>query len=143
MSFLFGKKKQQPPTALPPASRDTHTPGGTSTIASTTNGAKDKDRLGVRTQTPTPGSSVNNSMNSLGGGATPSPEQNLGARGGGEQDLQVRTVRDRSGQGPPLFSGQEWHVRDDAVENTSDRSIERLSLPALTCICSSTVRGWA
>ena len=91
MSFLFGKKKQQPPTALPPASRDIHTAGGTSTTAPTVNGAKDKDKPGARKQTPTPGSSVNNSMNSLGGAATPSPEQNLGARGGVEQDLQVRT----------------------------------------------------
>lgn len=142
MSFLFGKKKQQPPTALPPASRDTHTAGGASTNAPTANGAKDKDKPGARTQTPTPGSSVNNSMNSLGGRATPSPEHNLGARGGAEQDVQVRTVRDRSGQ-IPLLSTQDWHVLDDAADDTSSSSIKRQSLPALTCICSSTALGWA
>lgn len=104
MSFLFGKKKQPQPPALPPASRDTHTPGGSSTGAPTANGAKDKDKPGARTQTPTPGSSVNNSINSLGGAATPSPEQNLGARGGAEQDLQVRTVHGPGWDGPvPLL----------------------------------------
>ncbi|SLM34847.1 Kelch-type beta propeller [Lasallia pustulata] len=101
MSFLFGKKKQPQPPALPPASRDTHTPGGSSTGAPTANGAKDKDKPGARTQTPTPGSSVNNSINSLGGAATPSPEQNLGARGGAEQDLQYGPRLGMSGHSPP------------------------------------------
>lgn len=111
MSFLFGKKKQQPATALPPASRDIHTAGGTSTTAPTVNGAKEKDKPGARTQTPTPGSSVNNSLNSLGGGATPSPEQNLGARVGGEQDLQVRAVRNPDAPVPLLGWREETSIR--------------------------------
>lgn len=61
-------------------------------------------------------------MASLGGGATPSPEHNLGARGGAEQDVQVRTVRGRSGQ-VPLLSRQDWHVLDDALDDTSSSSI--------------------
>lgn len=70
MSFLFGKKnKQQPPSALPAATRDISSSHGQSTPPAAVNGgvARDieKSRGGPQTQTPTPGSSVNNSLSSL------------------------------------------------------------------------------
>lgn len=61
-------------------------------------------------------------MNSLGGAATPSPEQSIGARGGVDQDLQVRTLRDLGGQ-VPHPDWQKWHVLD-AVDYVSYGSTE-------------------
>lgn len=71
MSFLFGKsKKDKPiPAGLPQATRDIGSSHGQSSIPAP-NGipAADKARLGPpQQQTPTPGSSVNNSLNSLQG----------------------------------------------------------------------------
>jgi hypothetical protein len=92
MSFLFGKKKSAQ-NALPPATRDIHTPGGSS--IPTANGVKPKDRVAAVSQTSTPGSSINNSIHSIGRGAhTPSPDQGQG-QGQGQ------------GPGPTLGHGYE------------------------------------
>ncbi|KAI9833335.1 MAG: hypothetical protein M1819_003730 [Sarea resinae] len=76
MAFLFKSKKHQ--SAIPPATRDITSSGGP---APATNGfvvGKEKDgKDRPPNQTPTPGSSVNNSLNSLGGANTPSPDQKL------------------------------------------------------------------
>lgn len=94
MSFLFGKKKQTH-NPLPPATRDTHTPGGSS--ISTTNGIKSKERGPSAAQTSTPGSSINNSITSVGGTHTPSPDHGIDKRGGPEQDRSVGSSKFQSG----------------------------------------------
>jgi hypothetical protein len=77
MSFLFGKKSKQQNNALPPATRDISSSSGPAA-----NGAG--GRVGPSSQTPTPGASVNNSLNNLqaagnapgpAGGSGPGPEQ--------------------------------------------------------------------
>ncbi|KNG44240.1 cell polarity protein [Stemphylium lycopersici] len=72
MSFLFGKKskqQQQPPNALPPATREITSSHGPGQPPSAANGANirqvEKPREGPPTQTSTPGGSVNNSLSSL------------------------------------------------------------------------------
>lgn len=85
MSFLFGKKnkqqQQQQGNALPPATRDITSSHGQGSQIPTANGSGAKDpekgRGGPQTQTPTPGTSVNNSLNSLqtpGNTASPEPK---------------------------------------------------------------------
>lgn len=88
MAFLFKSKKNQSNNALPPANRDTHTSEGSKSSIPTVNGIKDKERTGGPVQT-TPASSVNNSLNSLGGAGTPSPEHGSGSRERSEQESQV------------------------------------------------------
>lgn len=102
MSFLFGKKKQAH-NPLPPATRETHTSGGTATTSSipTANGHKSKDRGPGGAQSPPPGppaaslsgpavgNSVNNSINSISEARTPSPDHGPDQRGGLEQDVPV------------------------------------------------------
>jgi hypothetical protein len=76
MSFLFRSKKQQSNTPSPAPTRDVLSSGlDSNSSLPTTNGStlgKEKEKLD---QASTPGSSVNNSLNSLGGAGTPSPEQ--------------------------------------------------------------------
>ena len=86
MSFLFGKKKQSH-NPLPPATRDTHTPGGSSIPAA--NGAKSKERGPNVAQTSTPGSGTNTSITLVGGTNTPSPDQAVDQRGGPDSDRSV------------------------------------------------------
>lgn len=80
MSFLFGKKnKQQPPNALPPATREISSSAGPGSQIPTANGAGARDPEKPRgapqtSQTPTPGASVNNSLSSLNPANTASPE---------------------------------------------------------------------
>ncbi|KAI4235518.1 MAG: hypothetical protein LQ352_008088, partial [Teloschistes flavicans] len=83
MSFLFGKKNKQPPNALPPATRDVHTSGGSRSAS-----AQQQQPNGLPTKgpTPTPGSSVSHS---IGGANTPSPEHGQDHRGGEEQEVSV------------------------------------------------------
>ena len=88
MAFLFKSKKSQSNNALPPANRDIHTSEGSKPSIPTVNGFKDKEKAGGPIQT-TPSSSVNNSLNSLGGAGTPSPEHGSGSREKSEQDTQV------------------------------------------------------
>lgn len=88
MSFLFGKKKAAQNAPVPPASRDGHTSGGSNSSIPTVNGLK-SNKGPATTQSPTPGSSVNNSIDSAGGAATPSPEHGPEQRGGPEPEVQV------------------------------------------------------
>ncbi|KAJ4373860.1 Negative regulator of mitotic exit [Neocucurbitaria cava] len=81
MSFLFGKKnKQQPPGALPAATREISSSHGQGPTPPAINGGLrdvEKNRGGPQTQTPTPGGSVNNSLSSLqnpGNVTTPEPK---------------------------------------------------------------------
>ncbi|KAF1838492.1 cell polarity protein-like protein [Decorospora gaudefroyi] len=81
MSFLFGKKSKQQANALPPATRDISSSHGQAQPSAAVNGAGVRDvekaRGGPQTQTPTPGSSVNNSLSSLqnpGNATTPEPK---------------------------------------------------------------------
>lgn len=77
MAFLFKSKKnsnnqqQQPQnSALPAATRNVHTSeGAPSTAPSALNGAKDRES-GL-SQTPTPSSSYNNSLNSVANPSSP------------------------------------------------------------------------
>jgi len=83
MSFLFGKKNKG---SISSTTKDT--PGGPNNSAPNLNGGRDKEKTSVDLKNPTPGSSVNNSVNSVGGGENgTSPE--YGVRGGQEQDAQV------------------------------------------------------
>ncbi|KAL8686912.1 MAG: hypothetical protein Q9218_006773 [Villophora microphyllina] len=100
MSFLFGKKSKQPPNALPPATRDVHTSGGTRSAS-----AQQQQPNGVTTKgptptgpTPTPGSSVSHS---IGGANTPSPEHGQDQRGAEEQDVPHSSRPPLTGPSPP------------------------------------------
>lgn len=84
MSFFFGKKKGQNAHPDPPrsgaASRDA-SGSGPSLTAAQVNGAKGRITPvagAPAIQTPTPGSSVNNSINSVNGAKTPSPDHGRG-----------------------------------------------------------------
>ncbi|KAL9065896.1 MAG: hypothetical protein Q9157_007323 [Trypethelium eluteriae] len=73
MAFLFKSKKNQNP-ALPPATRNITSSDGPGSQIPVANGFSGGDKSRMQ-YTPTPGSSVNNSLNSVGGNAnTPSPE---------------------------------------------------------------------
>ena len=89
MAFLFKSKKSQG-TALPPATRNIHTSEGTTSASpSALNANREKD------QTPTPSSSVNNSLNSLAAENTARPEQQWQRRERADSEPQVdRTVLD-------------------------------------------------
>ncbi|KAI9769361.1 MAG: hypothetical protein M1840_004062 [Geoglossum simile] len=102
MAFLFKSKRHHPSSAVQPG-QPLGLSGSNSSIPST-NGAsagvlqKERDRGGAN-QTPTPSSSVNNSLKSLGGADTPSPEQ---------KGMLERANREQQGpatnglSGPPL-----------------------------------------
>ena len=80
MSFLFGKKKPLPHAAA----SGPHVPA--------VSAAREKAKSPHTAPITTPDSSINNSLNSLGGGATPSPEHGGAPRGGPEQDSQVSGI---------------------------------------------------
>ncbi|KAL8704230.1 MAG: hypothetical protein Q9201_002607 [Fulgogasparrea decipioides] len=94
MSFLFGKKSKQPQTALPPATRDVHTSGGSRNLSAQQhpNGPTSKG------PTPPPG---NNVHNPTGGANTPSPEQRPDSRGGQDQNMQYGSRPPLTGPSPP------------------------------------------
>lgn len=89
MSFLFGKKKETKTVGGAPSSRDGPPAGGASSAIPTTNGMKGRDRGPSTTQSPTPGSSIDNPVNSVGRAHTPSSEHGPDQRGGPGQELQV------------------------------------------------------
>lgn len=92
MAFLFKSKKnsntQQQNAALPAAARNIHTSEGapSSTTPSALNGAL-KDRESGLSQTPTPSSSYNNSLNSV---ANPSSPDLKRVRQRADSESQVR-----------------------------------------------------
>ena len=73
MSFLFKSKPKNPnPNALPSASRDIRSSDGTTPVGSssqipTLNGVVNGNAAAAKPGSPTPGTSVNNSLNSLAG----------------------------------------------------------------------------
>lgn len=73
MAFLFKSKKNQQGAGLPPAARNIHTSEGTISEKppGLTNG--EKQREGGAVQSPTPSSSVNNSLSSVTGTSSPDP----------------------------------------------------------------------
>ena len=78
MAFLFKSKKNQ--EKGPAQTREG--PNGVAGSQSSLQGANGRPSREEKAANTTPGSSVNNSMNSLGGGtSTPSPDQNVGRRG--------------------------------------------------------------
>ncbi len=89
MSFLFGKKKETKAGGAAPSSRDGLPAGAANSSTPATNGLKGRERGPSTTQSPTPGSSVENSVNTVGGAHTPSPEHGPDQRGGPGQELQV------------------------------------------------------
>ncbi|KAL8708094.1 MAG: hypothetical protein Q9220_006947 [cf. Caloplaca sp. 1 TL-2023] len=95
MSFLFGKKSKQPQGALPQAARDVHTSGGSRGPS----GQQQPNGLTPKAQTPTPGSSVGNS---IGGANTPSPEQGSDQRPAPtDQEMQYGPRPSLTGPSPP------------------------------------------
>jgi hypothetical protein len=72
MAFLFKSKKNQQGAALPPATRNVHTSEGAPSNgpSAMTNGVKGE---GSFSQTPTPSSSYNNSLNSAASPTSPDP----------------------------------------------------------------------
>ena len=90
MSFLgFGKKKGSSQVATSGV-REIHPSSGSSASIPTVNGLKEKDKSSGGVPDITPGSSVNNSLNSLGAAPTPSPEHGTGTRRSQDQDGAVR-----------------------------------------------------
>lgn len=78
MAFLF-KSKKNLEKGPPQTKENPNGVAGSQSSLQGVNGRPSREEKGANT---TPGSSVNNSMNSLGGGtSTPSPDQNVGRRG--------------------------------------------------------------
>ena len=83
MAFLFGKSKKHQNSTILSQPKDGSAPtlSGSNSSIPTVNGsavaARDRDKDRGQTHSPTPNSSVNNSLNSSGGNATPSPEQKV------------------------------------------------------------------
>ncbi|MCJ1431605.1 Negative regulator of mitotic exit [Xylographa pallens] len=102
MSFLgFGKKKGSSQVATSGV-REIHPSSGSSASIPTVNGLKEKDKQSGGVQDITPGSSVNNSLNSLGAAPTPSPEHGTGARRSQDQDGAIMSSRPgANGHAPP------------------------------------------
>jgi hypothetical protein len=86
MAFLFKSKKNQPGTALPPATRSVHTSEGAPSTGtpSITNGTKVEGN--AFSQTPTPSSSNNGSLNSA---TSPTSPDNVRMRQRAESESQV------------------------------------------------------
>lgn len=86
MAFLFKSKKNQPGTALPPATRNVHTSEGAPSSGSPpiANGVKTEGN--AFSQTPTPSSSYNNSLNSA---ASPTSPDAVKMRQRAESESQV------------------------------------------------------
>ncbi|MCJ1282119.1 Negative regulator of mitotic exit [Xylographa opegraphella] len=116
MSFLgFGKKKGSSQAATS-GGREIHPSSGSSASIPTVNGLKEKEKPpGV--QENTPGSSVNNSLNSLGAAPTPSPEHGTGTRRSQDQDGAFMSSRPGpnghapSNSGPPNANPYPWSRR--------------------------------
>jgi len=111
MAFLFKSKKNLEKAQTKDG------PNGSQTLIQSGNGRPPtRDEKSGGGQNHTPGSSVNNSMNSLGGGTTPSPEQN-GRRGPSSEqqvsDLPVSLKAQRSINAPLFIAlwlcGYHWH----------------------------------
>ncbi|KAF9886087.1 Negative regulator of mitotic exit [Aspergillus nanangensis] len=98
MAFLFKSKKNQPGTGLPPATRNLHTSEGASSSATSAGPNGSKDQEGVSSQTPTPSSSYNNSLNSV--TSTSSPE-NQRMRQRAESEGQTQRPQQAPGSNPP------------------------------------------
>ncbi|KAF2839079.1 hypothetical protein M501DRAFT_1057378 [Patellaria atrata CBS 101060] len=103
MSFLFKSKKHQH-SALPAASRDLSSAHGHTSQIPTVNGFAgrgDAVSSPAPNQTPTPGSSVNNSLNSLQGAlGTASPDPTKGLRGRADSELQQNGRNGGPARGP-------------------------------------------
>ncbi|KAF2805385.1 uncharacterized protein BDZ99DRAFT_541257 [Mytilinidion resinicola] len=103
MSFLFGKKKHQQNTALPPATRDISSSHGPGSMIPAPNGVAVRDpekaRNGPQAQTPTPGSSVNNSLSSLQNPRTTSSPEPKTLRE--RSDSEVQNPNPRAATGNP------------------------------------------
>jgi hypothetical protein len=76
MAFLFKSKKNADKIQSQTKGDAPNGVAGSQVSLQGANARPSKDEKGGNPQTSTPLSSVNNSMNSLGGGNTPSPEQN-------------------------------------------------------------------
>ena len=113
MSFLFkSKQKGGHPSALPPASRDIRSSDGAGSQIPTFNGLN-----GVKPGSPTPGQSVNTSLNSLAGNEkipiTRTPTDD--SRGYRRQDGTPR------GSGPP--SPEQKMLRDESQDTVSGHKV--------------------
>ena len=111
MSFFFGKKKgQNPPTDAPrssPASRDVSAGPGVNTA--TVNGVKSKAPSvagAPATQASTTGTGVNNSISSINGVKTPSPDHGRGTEGASSAEREREREKERERGGGSLDDGQ-------------------------------------
>lgn len=123
MSFLFKSKQKNPnPNALPAASRDIRSSDGTTANSSssqipTLNGVVNGVN-GAKPQSPTPGTSVNNSMSSLAGNdSTPQT-----SRPGTSNNMRPSTdekpgyMSDRTTQSPAPPSPEQKSIRSGMSE---------------------------
>src|SRR5438045_3665982 len=111
MAFLFKSKKNL--EKGPPQTKDgSNGVVGSQTALQNSNGRPSRDEKGANT----PGSSVNNSLNSLGGGTTtPSPDQNNGRRGPSVDqvsDLPVSISMQNPDMRIPYSRHQHWTLVD-------------------------------
>ncbi|KAL9611684.1 MAG: hypothetical protein Q9167_003679 [Letrouitia subvulpina] len=97
MSFLFGKKNKQPHNALPPASRDVHTSGGSKAQP--------------------------NGINS--GTNTPSPDQRDDPRGGLDAEMQYGPRPPTNGASPPNAALYPWSHRRMTFTSTQPSPFPR------------------
>ncbi|KAL8638736.1 MAG: hypothetical protein Q9228_004135, partial [Teloschistes exilis] len=104
MSFLFGKKNKQPANALPPATRDVHTSGGSRSASAQQQQQQQQqpppqpNGLAAKGPTPTPGSSVSHS---IGGANTPSPDHAQDHRPAEDQESPYGARPPLTGPSPP------------------------------------------
>lgn len=117
MAFLFKSKKHQQGSGLPPASRNVHTsegppanPNPNPPAAAQPSGAKERD--GSHSQTPTPSSSYNNSLNSLNGTNSPDhPRMRQRAESESQGQRPQQAPPSNSPNGSPGASLYPWSQR--------------------------------
>ena len=127
MAFLFKSKKHQS-SAVPPQTKDSSSPPGPSgpttpapTSTASTSTPRDREKETGPNHTPTPSSSVNNSLNSLGGTSSPSPDQK-GLREKPDPALPVSVLPSRS-DGEPAACSRVSRIAETAPEGLDVRWI--------------------
>ncbi|GFN17831.1 negative regulator of mitotic exit [Aspergillus tubingensis] len=117
MAFLFKSKKHQQGSGLPPASRNVQSsegppanPSPNPSAAAQPSGAKERD--GSHSQTPTPSSSYNNSLNSLNGTNSPDhPRMRQRAESESQSQRPQQAAPSNSPNGSPGASLYPWSQR--------------------------------
>lgn len=153
MSFLFKSKQRTPnPNALPNASRDVRssdgTPNSSSSQIPTLNGMVNGATAKPSSSSPTPGTSVNNSLSSLQGNEQQQPTSRPGTsnntRPSTDEKPHAAYMNDRGTQSPAPPSPEQKSIRSGMSDQV--RLVvtmrERCVSMGLIDKCFSLVQGW-